>query len=234
MKTAPITALKNRLSHYLRLVARGESVTIVDRGRPVARLTRIEGEEGELGALVAAGLARPPLRPLPKDFLRRRLPRATASVQQALLEDRDDRFYVRYWDASALVPLCVTEPSTRTARELTAAGIVTWSVSAVEIASAIERRTRETRMSVADRVAARMALDELSAAWTEITALGPVRDRALRLVATHALRAADAMQLAAALVAVSDRPQGHDFVCADGRLRQAASREGFRILPDEK
>jgi prevent-host-death family protein len=92
MKTTPVTELKNRLSHYLRLVARGESVTIVDRGRPVARLTRIEGDSGELDALVAAGLARPPVRPLPKDFLKRKLPRAKASVQQALLEDRDDRF----------------------------------------------------------------------------------------------------------------------------------------------
>jgi len=58
----------------------------------VARLTRIEGDDSELHALVAAGLARPPVRPLPKDFLRRRLPRAKTSVQRALLEDRDDRF----------------------------------------------------------------------------------------------------------------------------------------------
>ncbi len=92
MKMAPVTEFKNRLSHYLRLVARGESVTIVDRGKPVARLTRIEGDDSELHALVAAGLARLPLRPLPKDFLRRRLPRAKASVQRALVEDRDDRF----------------------------------------------------------------------------------------------------------------------------------------------
>jgi uncharacterized protein len=111
-------------------------------------------------------------------------------------------------------------------------GIVTWSLSAAEVASAIERRAREKQLSDVGRVAARAALDELAAAWTEITALGPVRDRALRLVATHGLRAADAMQLAAALVAASDRPAGHDFVCADGRLRQAASREGFRVLPD--
>jgi len=92
MKTARVTELKNRLSHYLRLVARGESVTILDRGKPVARLTRIEAGDGDLQALVAAGLARPPIRPLPKDFLTRKLPRPTASVQQALLEDRADRF----------------------------------------------------------------------------------------------------------------------------------------------
>lgn len=139
---------------------------------------------------------------------------------------------VRYWDASALVPLCVTEAGTAAARRMVTDGIVTWSLSAVEIASAIERRVREKKLGNVDRSAARVALDELAAAWTEISALGPVRDRALRLVATHPLRAADAMQLAAALVAVSDRPAGHDFVSADARLRQAASREGFRVLPD--
>jgi prevent-host-death family protein len=92
MKTAPVTDLKNRLSHYLRLVARGESVTILDRGRPIARLTRVEGDDAELEALVASGLARPPVATLPKDFLTRSLPRPKASVQQALIEDRDDRF----------------------------------------------------------------------------------------------------------------------------------------------
>jgi predicted nucleic acid-binding protein len=138
---------------------------------------------------------------------------------------------VRYWDASALVPLCVMEPATAAAREIVADGIVTWSMSAVEIASAIERRARERKLTDVDRAAARAALDDLAAAWTEIAALGAVRDRAVRLVATHPLRAADAMQLAAALLAVSDRPAGHDFVCTDDRLRQAASREGFRVLP---
>jgi prevent-host-death family protein len=92
MKTAPVTDLKNRLSHYLRLVARGESVTILDRGRPVARLSRVDAGDGELDALVAAGLARSPVAALPKDFLSRRLPRPRASVQRALVEDREDRF----------------------------------------------------------------------------------------------------------------------------------------------
>ena len=92
MKTAPVTDLKNRLSHYLRLVARGESVIILDRGRPVARLTRVETDDGEIQTLVAAGLARPPLAALPKDFLTRPLPRPRASLRQAVIEDREDRF----------------------------------------------------------------------------------------------------------------------------------------------
>ena len=92
MKTAPVTDLKNRLSHYLRLVARGERVTILDRGRPVAQLTRVETDGAELDSLIASGLARPASAPLPKDFLTRKLPRPKTSVQRALLEDRADRF----------------------------------------------------------------------------------------------------------------------------------------------
>lgn len=84
--------MKNRLSHYLRLVARGETVTILDRGRPIARLSRVQAGEAEIDALVAAGLARPPLEALPKDFLTRPLPVPKASVVDALLDDRRDRF----------------------------------------------------------------------------------------------------------------------------------------------
>jgi hypothetical protein len=138
---------------------------------------------------------------------------------------------MRYWDASALVALCVTEPTTTAVRRLVAGGVVTWSVSMVEIASALERRRREGALTGEGWAAARATLTELAAAWTEISALGPVRERALRLVATHPLRAADAMQLGAALVAVSDRPSGHEFVCTDTRLRAAAAREGFQVLP---
>jgi prevent-host-death family protein len=92
MKTASVTDLKNRLSHYLRLVARGEGVAILDRGRPVARVSRVETGDAEIDALVASGLARAPVAALPKDFLTRRLPRPKVSVQRALLEDREDRF----------------------------------------------------------------------------------------------------------------------------------------------
>jgi predicted nucleic acid-binding protein len=130
-----------------------------------------------------------------------------------------------------LVCLCVDEADTATARRLAAGDIATWSVSAVEIAAAIERRCREGALDASGRDTARAALDELMTTWTEITALAAVRERALRLVATHSVRAADAMQLAAALVAVSDRPRGHELVCADGRLREAAAREGFAVLP---
>lgn len=137
---------------------------------------------------------------------------------------------MRYWDASALVPLVVAENSSEALRRLARdCDIVTWCLSPVEISSAIERRAREGALGVGDRETALGTLAELAGVWTEITAVTPVRDRACRLLAVHRLRAADALQLAAALVAAGDRPAGHEFVCTDARLRDAAGREGYRL-----
>ena len=90
MKTAPVTELKKHLSHYLRLVASGESVTITDHGRQVARLSRVESGSSDVDALVASGLARPPVAPLPSDFLKRPMPKGEG--RRVLVEDREDRF----------------------------------------------------------------------------------------------------------------------------------------------
>jgi hypothetical protein len=138
---------------------------------------------------------------------------------------------MRYWDASALVPLVVAEASSDGLRRLAREGdVVTWCFSAVEISSAIERRAREGALGAADRQAVLATRADLAGVWTEITAVAAVRERACRLLAVHSLRAADAVQLAAALVAAGDRPAGHEFVCADGRLADAAEREGYRLL----
>ena len=92
MKTAAVAELKNRLSHYLRLVARGETVTILDRGRPVAQITAIRSADESLRRLAAEGLVRLPLRKVSRDFWRRPLAKASRSVIDAVLEDREDRF----------------------------------------------------------------------------------------------------------------------------------------------
>ena len=137
---------------------------------------------------------------------------------------------MRYWDASALVPLCVAQPTSAALRRLAPAGIVTWCLSAVEISSAIERRRREGSLSATDRDDALTNLRELATAWTEVSALAVVRERACRLLATHALRAADSLQLAAAVIAANDRPSGHGFVAADNQLNDAARKEGFHLV----
>lgn len=92
MKTAAVAELKNRLSHYLRIVSKGETVTILDRGRPVAQITPVQSADDSLHRLAAQGLVRLPLKKLPRDFWRRPLAKASRSVVDALVEDREDRF----------------------------------------------------------------------------------------------------------------------------------------------
>lgn len=138
---------------------------------------------------------------------------------------------MHYWDASAIVPLCVEEPRSAKLRKLAEAeSIVTWCLSAVEVRSAIERRTRDGSLPPRARERALGDLRELAEGWTEVAAIGSVRERALRLLGVHLLRAADAVQLAAALIVAEDQPTGHSFVCSDSRLCAAAEREGFAVI----
>jgi len=57
-----------------------------------------------------------------------------------------------------------------------------------------------------------------------------LRDAARRLLRVHDLRAADALQLAAALAAAEGRPMTLTLLCLDDRLGAAAEREGFPVL----
>jgi hypothetical protein len=72
----------------------------------------------------------------------------------------------------------------------------------------------------------------LSTAWSEMQPSDGLRRRAERLLGVHALRAADACQLAAALLWSQGETRGHAFVSFGQRLRDAAAREGFSILPE--
>ncbi|HJR90814.1 MAG TPA: type II toxin-antitoxin system prevent-host-death family antitoxin [Acidimicrobiia bacterium] len=87
----PITELKARLSHYLRIVERGTEVTVLDRGQPVALLTPVAVAEDEARErLIASGTIRPGLgnsvaaKEPPPDL--------GIDLSNALAEDREDRF----------------------------------------------------------------------------------------------------------------------------------------------
>jgi uncharacterized protein len=144
---------------------------------------------------------------------------------------------MRFWDTSAIVPLIIEQPSSRACRALRRSdpGVTVWALTRVEIASAIHRLVREGLLA---RDEARTALgraDAMLARFAEVVALEAVRERARRALAVHALTAADALQLAAALTLVADRPRRRGFVTADERLADAAAAEGFdAIVPVEK
>jgi predicted nucleic acid-binding protein len=135
---------------------------------------------------------------------------------------------VRFWDSSALVPLCLRQPRTADSRRLLKedADMVVWWGSSIECASAIARLQRDGHLTLGDDRDARSALTALSASWYEVQPGEALRDNALRLLRLHPLRAADALQLAAAIEWAGGSSHG-EFVAFDDRLREAALREGF-------
>lgn len=110
--------------------------------------------------------------------------------------------------------------------------MVVWWATRVECVSALVRRIGEPTLTPTGERQARSALAALSRAWAEIQPLEAVRISAERLLGLHSLRAADALQLAAALEWCDARPGGMAIVSFDDRLRAAADREGFVVLPE--
>lgn len=139
---------------------------------------------------------------------------------------------MRFWDSSALVSLVVEQRASRACRALYRAdpAVAVWALTRTEIASALHRLGRERLLEDRGVAAALGRLEALVDRATEVTALDGVRERAERALAVHPLRAADAMQLAAALVLTRDRPRRRAFVVADARLADAARREGFDVI----
>jgi predicted nucleic acid-binding protein len=140
---------------------------------------------------------------------------------------------MKFWDASAVIPLCLDELRTSSLRKLVEEdeAIVAWWATPVECCSAFARLRREEHLTTIEEEQARAVLTALMAEWTEIEPSRTVRDQAGRALLLHPLRAADALQLAAALVWTRGQTAGHHFICLDQRLREAARREGFAVLP---
>lgn len=139
---------------------------------------------------------------------------------------------MRFWDTSAVVPLLVHEEERGAARTAFQGDpeIVTWWATSIECASALARRQREGVLDSDGLGRALNRLDALAASWQEIEPSVRVRERALRMLRVHPVRAADALQLAAAVTAAEDHPATLPFVTYDDRLAEAAQREGFHVL----
>ena len=136
-----------------------------------------------------------------------------------------------FWDASALVPLCVHEATSRQAQTQLRKFIpVVWWGSPVEVHSAIARLHRLGDLKDVEKQGALSRLDLLTRGWREILPGDHIRDLARQLLDIHELRSADSFQLAAALTWCQQRPSRRDFVCADLRLSKAAVTAGFSVF----
>ena len=141
---------------------------------------------------------------------------------------------MRFWDASAMVPLLLREPRTDAMATLLEPDpeIAAWWASPVECASAAARLRRDGALSVAEEGRVLAAIELLRSSCHEIQPGEELQRMAMRLLRIHALRAADALQLAAAITWAGTPPfEGAKLVTLDERLAEAAALEGFEVLP---
>ena len=139
---------------------------------------------------------------------------------------------MKFWDASAIVPLLVAEASTRRLQALAAKdpAMLVWWGSEVECVSALARLERDGGLSAGAMTLSLKRLRRLAAGWHEVDPSDAVREAATRFLRVHPLRAADALQLAAAFLAAERRPASADIVTLDDRLAAAARKEGFAVI----
>ncbi|MEX0734703.1 MAG: type II toxin-antitoxin system VapC family toxin [Steroidobacteraceae bacterium] len=139
---------------------------------------------------------------------------------------------MKFWDASALVPLIAQDQVNDALESLYGDGsdIWVWWVTPVEIASSVARRERQGELTATAASAGFTILASMASTWHEVLPGQTLRQAAQRLLRVHPLRAADSLQLAAALTAAGDEPGSLEFICRDARLAEAASREGLSVI----
>ena len=139
---------------------------------------------------------------------------------------------MRFWDASALVPLITQDDHSVILEKLYGDGssIWVWWVTPVEIASSIARRERSGELSAQTATQAYATLARMGATWHEILPVEPLRESAKRLMRVHPLRAADGLQLASALSLAASGLEPLEFISCDSRLSDAAAREGLKVI----
>lgn len=136
---------------------------------------------------------------------------------------------MKFWDSSAVAPLVIQEDSSDLILDLfeSERSIIVWWGTRVECHSAVCRRQREGSISPEQAASSQSKLGQLAGSWTEISPTEAIRAEANRAVAVHDLTAADAFQLAAAIVWRDFPDRRRDFVSLDRRLAEQARREGF-------
>ncbi len=137
-----------------------------------------------------------------------------------------------FWDGSAIVPLLMRDETTRGVEGLLSgdSSMLVWWATEVECASAIARLERDGAIAELGATTAFARLRHFADRWHEVDPSDAVREAAIRFMRVHPLRAADALQLAAAFIAADRRPASLSLVTLDERLAGAARREGFTVI----
>jgi predicted nucleic acid-binding protein len=135
-----------------------------------------------------------------------------------------------FWDTSALIPLCVLQKQTAPANILYAGyGIAVWWTTPVEIMSGLTRLERMNDISRDQFLAGKQRGQSLAKIWDIVGPSTTILSRAYSLLELYPLRAADALQLAAAIEYFEYSPTDNVFITADQRLADAARGSGFMV-----
>ena len=108
--------------------------------------------------------------------------------------------------------------------------MLVWWGSETECVSALARLERDGELSSRALTLSFKRLAQLATGWHEVDPSDAIREAAARFLRVHPLRAADALQLAAAFLAAERRPASLEMVTLDDRLGAAARKEGFAII----
>jgi len=135
-----------------------------------------------------------------------------------------------FWDTSVLVPLCVSQSLSALSHRFFCTYLVTvWWAAPVEMTSAFVRLLRGQEISSLEYAQALQHAEGLTNLWDVIAPSEKVAREARALLERYPLRAADALQLAAALEWCEGKPRGNVFLSFDRRLREAAALAGFTL-----
>ncbi len=142
---------------------------------------------------------------------------------------------MRFWDSSALLPLIVRETTLVKVAGLLQddSAVSAWWGTWIECSVSISRLRREGKLSEQNEGQTRTRLDRLAVGWREMPPTNELRLLASPLSREYPLKAADFLQLAAALRWCEGNTGDAGFVCLDKGLRRAALEEGFDVLPEE-
>jgi predicted nucleic acid-binding protein len=135
-----------------------------------------------------------------------------------------------FWDSSALIPLCIQQAQTGRATALFANyGVVVWWSTPVEIISGLTRLVRMGEADYEEFLAGKQIAQVIATTWLPIQPSVKIAAQACSLLELHPLRAADALQLAAAFEWCEGKPKRKVFLSFDQRLREAAGLAGFTL-----
>lgn len=136
-----------------------------------------------------------------------------------------------FWDTSAILPLCAETQASHLADKLFQQyEIFVWWGTPVEVRSALARLQRMGELSITTLSKSMEYVENLNWHWREIEPSNALRDIAEGLPQRYHLRAADALQLAAASIWTMQRPANRPFLSGDQRLLDAAQQMGFRAI----